>query len=188
MSDVRLSNASPTVERVDARQPENVRPPVCRNLFGTPDREENRRILTDSIQDGVAAFMETYNFDPVNDRPLSPGSYDWQEDQDPPEFYLRAPHGTQQVAEGRSEEHSDRQPARNGSRKRRSGDLGDLPWAPGAFYSGLAARRTTDKRFLLDLLYTFTVYTKPICVYFVFARFLLRRESEQKVSNRRRPR
>ncbi|XP_026182631.1 cyclin-dependent kinase inhibitor 1Ba [Mastacembelus armatus] len=124
MSDVRLSNASPTVERVDARQPENVRPPVCRNLFGTPDREENRRILTDSIQDGVAAFMETYNFDPVNDRPLSPGSYDWQEDQDPPEFYLRAPHGTQQVAEGRSEEHSDRQPARNGSRKRRSGDLG----------------------------------------------------------------
>ncbi|KAM9846190.1 uncharacterized protein ACBR49_011153 [Aulostomus maculatus] len=95
MSDVRLSNASPTVERVDARQPDNVRPPVSRNLFGTPDREEIRRYLTASIEADVQTFVEIYNFDPVHDRPLSPVHYDWQEDADAPEFYRRPPHGSQ---------------------------------------------------------------------------------------------
>lgn len=96
MSDVRLSNASPTLERgVDARPADALRPPVRRNLFGSrsPDRaEEIRRYLNASIQDDVRDFMEHYNFDPVNDRPLSPRNYEWEEDQDAAEFYRRPPH------------------------------------------------------------------------------------------------
>ncbi|XP_068572961.1 cyclin-dependent kinase inhibitor 1B-like [Cebidichthys violaceus] len=120
MSEVRLSNASPTVERVDARQPDSARPSVRRNLFGKPDPEEIRSYLTTSIQQDVRGFTETYNFDPVNDRPLSPRNYDWQEDRDAPEFYVRPPHG-------RQEEKSDRQsaqPDRHGLRKRGSGASG----------------------------------------------------------------
>ncbi|XP_044041588.1 cyclin-dependent kinase inhibitor 1B-like [Siniperca chuatsi] len=138
MSDVRLSNASPTLERVDARQPDNVRPPVNRNLFGRPDPEEIRRNLAESIQENVQGFMEEYNFDPVNDIPLSPRRFNWQEDSDAPEFYHRPPHGRQrpqrdedlpgdnnrQDAEGSSGRQSDRQPDRKGSRKRRSGAIG----------------------------------------------------------------
>ncbi|XP_067345764.1 cyclin-dependent kinase inhibitor 1B-like [Channa argus] len=138
MSDVRLSNASPTLERVDARQPDNVRPPVCRNLFGTPDREEIRRYVTTSLQEDVQAFTERYNFDPVDERPLTPRNYEWQEDGDAPEFYRRPPHGNQrperdvdlsdessrQDAAERHERQSDRQPDKGGSRKRRSEVLG----------------------------------------------------------------
>lgn len=139
MSDVRLSNASPTLERVDARQPDNVRPSVRRNLFGRPDREEIRRYVTASIQEEVQGFRERYNFDPVSDTPLATRNYDWQEDRDAPEFYRRQPHGSQpprreedppgennlQDAEERSERRSG-QPDRDGSRKRRSGDLPSL--------------------------------------------------------------
>ncbi|XP_035532405.1 cyclin-dependent kinase inhibitor 1B-like [Morone saxatilis] len=131
MSDVRLSNASPTVERVDARQPDNVRPPVSRNLFGSPDREELRRYFADSIEEGVRDFMDEYNFDPVNDRPLSPRNYEWQEERDPAEFFLRPPHGSQrpgeehrQDAEESGARRTGRQPERGGSRKRGSGASG----------------------------------------------------------------
>ncbi|XP_070848466.1 cyclin-dependent kinase inhibitor 1Ba [Chaetodon trifascialis] len=137
MSDVRLSNASPTLERVDARHPDNVRPPVRRNLFGSrsPDREEIRRYLAATIQEDVRDFMEEYNFDPVNDRPLTPRNYEWQEDSDAAEFYSRPPHGSQRDvdphgdnnrpgAEGSSERQPDRQPHRDGSRKRHPGASG----------------------------------------------------------------
>ncbi|KAF1372453.1 hypothetical protein PFLUV_G00265550 [Perca fluviatilis] len=135
MSDVRLSNASPTLERVDARQPDNVRPSVRRNLFGRPDPAEIQRNVTASIQEDVRSFTETYNFDPINETPLAPRNYDWQEDRNAPEFYVRPPHGSQrpqqrdqdfpgennrQDAETRCERQSD-QPHRDGSRKRRSG-------------------------------------------------------------------
>ncbi|XP_032360618.1 cyclin-dependent kinase inhibitor 1Ba [Etheostoma spectabile] len=137
MSDVRLSNASPTLERVDARQPDNVRPSVRRNLFGRPDPEEIQRNVTASIRENVRSFTETYNFDPVNDRPLAPRNYVWEEDHNAPEFYVRQPHRSQrpqrdedfrgdnnrQDAETRSELQSD-QPQRDGSRKRRSGTSG----------------------------------------------------------------
>uniref|UniRef100_A0A1A8FYT2 Cyclin-dependent kinase inhibitor 1B n=1 Tax=Nothobranchius korthausae TaxID=1143690 RepID=A0A1A8FYT2_9TELE len=132
MSDVRLSNASPTVERVDARQPENVRS-VCRALFGTPDREETRRYAASLQQESRLDFMERYNFDPVADRPLSPGNYEWEEDGDAPEFYRRPPHGSQRPraeADSPGENHrgsgeEDRRRTEsaqgsNGSRKRRS--------------------------------------------------------------------
>ncbi|XP_028253198.1 cyclin-dependent kinase inhibitor 1Ba [Parambassis ranga] len=140
MSDVRLSNASPTVERVDARQPDNVRPPVRRNLFGTPDPEEIRRCLQASVQGDVEAFEERYNYDPVNERPLSPRNYVWQEDRDAPEFYRRQPHRRQRPRaevdspesrlEGEEEEVQGGErraappPDRSASRKRHSADSG----------------------------------------------------------------
>ncbi|XP_019947725.1 cyclin-dependent kinase inhibitor 1B-like [Paralichthys olivaceus] len=135
MSDVRLSNASPTLERVDARQPDNLRPPVRRNLFGRPDREEIRRNLAVAVQEDVQAFRERYNFDPVEERPLEPRNYEWQEDCSPPEFYLRPPHGSQpprreeelpggDLRQERSETRPENQTATERPRKRRSGDLG----------------------------------------------------------------
>ncbi|XP_029969650.1 cyclin-dependent kinase inhibitor 1B-like [Salarias fasciatus] len=117
MSDVRLSNASPTLERVDARQADSFRPSVRRNLFGTPDPEEIRRYAAATLQEDVRGFRETYNFDPVEERPLSPRNYEWEEDRDPPEFYLRPPHGSQRDAAG---EEGDRREGRRASRKRRS--------------------------------------------------------------------
>ncbi|XP_069556314.1 cyclin-dependent kinase inhibitor 1B-like [Brachyistius frenatus] len=128
MSDVRLSNASPTLERVDARQPDNVRPTVRRNLFGTPDREDLRRYVTASGQEEAQSFTERYNFDPVSDRPLPAGNFNWEEDSDAPEFYRRPPHGSQRPQRqadlpddtNRQERQSDAQPGRNGSKKRRS--------------------------------------------------------------------
>ncbi|KAM8907811.1 cyclin-dependent kinase inhibitor 1Ba [Spinachia spinachia] len=125
MSEVRLSNASPTVERVDARQPDATRPSVCRNLFGSPDPGEIRRDVEASIRANVQAFTETYNFDPVAERPLSPRAYDWQEDRDPPEFYVRQPRHRSQPPRGDVQgERRAALPDRGGSRKRASGASG----------------------------------------------------------------
>ncbi|MEQ2170512.1 hypothetical protein GOODEAATRI_000918 [Goodea atripinnis] len=120
MSDVRLSNGSPTVERVDARQPDSARS-VRRVLFGTPDPEETRKQAEALQREAVEAFRETYNFDPVEDRPLPPGDYEWQEDEDAPEFYRRPPRGSQPPrgeAGENSPERRRRSAQTNGSRKR----------------------------------------------------------------------
>lgn len=137
MSDVGLSNASPTLERVDARQPDAARAPVRRALFGLPDRSEVRRYLNESIQESVREFREEYNFDPVDERPLTPRNYEWEEDDNAPDFYRRPPHGSpgarQRDADSSGEdsrasgaEEEARQPERDGSRKRRSGNSGDF--------------------------------------------------------------
>ncbi|XP_076007784.1 uncharacterized protein LOC143001837 [Genypterus blacodes] len=147
MSDVRLSNASPTLERVDARQPDNARPPVRRNLFGAPDREETRRYFRDAQEEERRVFAETYDFDPGSDRPLSPHNYSWELVSGAPEFYSRPahrrqrPHGNvdlrrgQQDAEDRNERCSVPEPDRNGSRKRPAG-------APGACASESQSKRS----------------------------------------------
>ncbi|CAN9508271.1 unnamed protein product [Ophioblennius macclurei] len=130
MSDVRLSNASPTVDRVDARQADNARPPVRRNLFGTPDREEIRRYMAATVQEGVQSFRETYNFDPIEERQDGVGNFQWVVAQNPPEFYLRPPHGRQRHAADahgdnrrqNAAEEADRQDDSKESRKRRSGN------------------------------------------------------------------
>lgn len=133
MSDVRLSNASPTLERVDARQPDSVTAPVRRNLFGSPDREEIRRYLTAAIQDDVQDFMEEYNFDPDSERPLTPRSYAWEQDHDAPEFYRRPPHRIERPRRDAgssgsgSLEADGSQRSRTRSRKRRSAESGDSP-------------------------------------------------------------
>lgn len=134
MSDVRLSNASPTLERVDARQQDNARPPVSRNLFGTPDPEEHQRYVRAVMQEAQRAFAERWDYDPVTDRPLSPRNYEWERVTDPPDYFVRQPHTRQRPREnedlhgdsspqdaGESNgRQPDPQPARLGSRKRPS--------------------------------------------------------------------
>lgn len=122
------------MERVDARQPDAARAPVRRALFGSPDREEVRRYLTESLRENVREFREEYNFDPVDERPLTPRNYEWEVDDDAPNFYRRPPHGShdgtrQRVSGGKDSEASGaeeetRQAVTDGSRKRRSGNLG----------------------------------------------------------------
>ncbi|XP_061524284.1 cyclin-dependent kinase inhibitor 1B-like [Phycodurus eques] len=123
MSDVRLSNASPPLERVDARQQDVVRPPVCRNLFGTPDREEIRARLTATLRDDVRSFADHYNFDLDGEGPLPGGDFKWTEDRDAPEFYSRPPHRRQEPRAEDSGEGS-RGQNRDSSNKRSSDATG----------------------------------------------------------------
>ncbi|XP_068611451.1 cyclin-dependent kinase inhibitor 1Ba isoform X2 [Brachionichthys hirsutus] len=115
MSDVRLSNASPTLERVDARQQDAARTSVRKNLFGSPDPQDVRRCLEGVIREGVRTFREEYNYDPVGEAPLPPGNYEWEAVSDAPEFFSRAPHGGGQRPRRGAEG-----PGREGSRKRGS--------------------------------------------------------------------
>ncbi|KAM9772609.1 cyclin-dependent kinase inhibitor 1Ba isoform X1 [Syngnathus typhle] len=89
MSDVRLSNASPPLERVDARQQDRLRPRVCRNLFGKPD--EVHANLTATLEDDTRRLVDHYNFDP-DQGPLPGGEFQWTVERDAPEFYSRPPH------------------------------------------------------------------------------------------------
>lgn len=127
------------MERVEARQQDSVRQ-VRRTLFGTPDPEETRRFLAEITQEGAQDFAQRYNFDPLTERPLPPGNYEWQKDDDAPEFYRRPPHGcrrprwddggSSQEDEGRT---GTRSPApslrRSGSRKRRADTSGEEGWS-----------------------------------------------------------
>ncbi|XP_027007633.1 cyclin-dependent kinase inhibitor 1Ba [Tachysurus fulvidraco] len=99
MSDVRLSNGSPPLERVDARPEAPSKPSVCRNLFGSPDPGEVRRAYLDELRDSEVAFREKYNYDFVKDTPLEPGRYEWEavDARDAPEVYSRPPRKTAPV-------------------------------------------------------------------------------------------
>uniref|UniRef100_A0A8C2XU35 Cyclin-dependent kinase inhibitor domain-containing protein n=1 Tax=Cyclopterus lumpus TaxID=8103 RepID=A0A8C2XU35_CYCLU len=130
MTGVALSNAP-----VEARQPDTARPSVRRNLFGRPDPEEVRSYAEASIREDVQGFTETYNFDPVADRPLSSAQLRLQEDRDAPEFYVRPPHGRLRPRRddgndrrdaGERSERQAAQPNRGGSRKRGSGASGNF--------------------------------------------------------------
>ncbi|KAG9337325.1 hypothetical protein AGOR_G00251490 [Albula goreensis] len=91
MSNVRLSNGSPTLERVEVRLSDNPKPSFCRNLFGSVDHEELRRDLKGHLQEMEQASSAKYNFDFENHKPLPSGRYDWQlvDSKDLPEFYSR---------------------------------------------------------------------------------------------------
>ncbi|XP_006633787.3 cyclin dependent kinase inhibitor 1Bb [Lepisosteus oculatus] len=91
MSNVRLSNGSPTLERMDARPSDHPKPSACRNLFGLVDHEELRRDLKGHLQEMEEASKATYNFDFANHKPLSPGRYVWEivEDTEVPRFYTK---------------------------------------------------------------------------------------------------
>ncbi|XP_037098449.1 cyclin-dependent kinase inhibitor 1Ba isoform X3 [Syngnathus acus] len=91
MSDVRLSNASPPLERVDARQQDRPRPRVCRNLYGKPD--EVHAHLTATLEDDKRRLVDQYNFDP-DQGPLPGGNFQWTEDREAPDFYSRPPHSS----------------------------------------------------------------------------------------------
>ncbi|CAL8319901.1 unnamed protein product [Lota lota] len=139
MSDVRLSNASPTLERGvgvgDARPAEPAKPSVCRNLFGNFDRdgfEKDRRATMRTVQ---RAFVERWDYDPVADHPLSSRGHEWEAVESPPEFYVRPAHkrprahgkvdptgGDHRPEPGEDERPPNREPVQ-GSRKRRARPL-----------------------------------------------------------------
>ncbi|XP_073694931.1 cyclin-dependent kinase inhibitor 1Ba [Garra rufa] len=102
MSKVRVSNGSPTLERVDARQADHARLPVCRNLFGSVDREEFKRDVREQMLEIEKASKEKWNYDFAKNEPLAPGDYEWQEvdAKEVPEFYTRPPHVKRDTSSG----------------------------------------------------------------------------------------
>ena len=92
MSNVRVSNGSPSLERMDARQAEYPKPSACRNLFGPVNHEELTRDLEKHCRDMEEASQRKWNFDFQNHKPLE-GKYEWQEVEKGslPEFYYRPP-------------------------------------------------------------------------------------------------
>lgn len=92
MSNVRVSNGSPSLERMDARQTEHPKPSACRNLFGPVNHEELTRDLEKHCRDMEEASQRKWNFDFQNHKPLE-GRYEWQEVErgSLPEFYYRPP-------------------------------------------------------------------------------------------------
>ncbi|XP_066525023.1 cyclin dependent kinase inhibitor 1Bb [Hoplias malabaricus] len=128
MSNVRLSNGSPTLERMEARLTEQPKPSACRSLFGPVDHEELRRELKGHLRAMEGASMESWNFDFSSFRPLAPGRYLWTEVDaaDLPIFYSSTTaksldvNGNHERIVERSECHSDRRepPLPKNQRKR----------------------------------------------------------------------
>ncbi|XP_015726506.1 cyclin-dependent kinase inhibitor 1B [Coturnix japonica] len=77
MSNVRISNGSPTLERMEARQSEYPKPSACRNLFGPINHEELNRDLKKHRKEMEEACQRKWNFDFQNHKPLE-GRYEWQ--------------------------------------------------------------------------------------------------------------
>lgn len=92
MTHVRVSNGSPSLERMDARPAEYPKPSACRNLFGPVNHDELSRDLEKHCRDLEEASQRKWNFDFQNHQPLE-GKYEWQEvDKGSlPEFYYRPP-------------------------------------------------------------------------------------------------
>ncbi|XP_020641449.1 cyclin-dependent kinase inhibitor 1B [Pogona vitticeps] len=92
MSHVRISNGSPTLERMEARQADYPKPSACRNLFGPVDHEELARELQKHSRDLEEASRRKWNFDFHRHQPLE-GRYEWQAvaKEALPDFYSRPP-------------------------------------------------------------------------------------------------
>jgi len=93
MSDVRLSNGSPTVERTDSRVSDHPKPSACRSLFGSVDHEELRRDLKGHLREMEEAASAKWSFDFANHTPLAHGRLQWElvDCRDIPHFYNKQP-------------------------------------------------------------------------------------------------
>ncbi|XP_040894502.1 cyclin-dependent kinase inhibitor 1Bb [Toxotes jaculatrix] len=91
MSDVRLSNGSPTLERTDARVSDHPKPSACRNLFGSVDHEELKRDLNGHLREMQETASAEWGFDFANHKPLANGRLKWEivDCKDVPDFYSR---------------------------------------------------------------------------------------------------
>ncbi|XP_076861091.1 cyclin-dependent kinase inhibitor 1Ba [Brachyhypopomus gauderio] len=108
MSNVRLSNGSPPLERVDARLADHTKPPVCRNLFGSVDPDAFKRDCLEHLQEVEKVSTEKWNFDFSRHEPLSPGKYEWEEVDGKvlPDFYTRPPHNVRRATSAGSVDHN----------------------------------------------------------------------------------
>ncbi|CAG5957728.1 unnamed protein product [Menidia menidia] len=93
MSDVRLSNGSPTLERTDPRLPEHPKPSACKSLFGPVDHEELKKDFNAHLRELEEAAAARWDFDFANDQPLANGRLQWElvEHSSVPDFYSRPP-------------------------------------------------------------------------------------------------
>ncbi|XP_033491169.2 cyclin dependent kinase inhibitor 1Bb [Epinephelus lanceolatus] len=93
MSDVRLSNGSPTLERTDSRVSEHPKPSACRNLFGSVDHEELKRDLKGHLREMEEAASAKWDFDFASHTPLAHGRLEWElvDCRNVPSFYNRQP-------------------------------------------------------------------------------------------------
>lgn len=91
MSEVRLSNGSPTLERTDPRVPDHPKPSACRNLFGSVDHEELKRDLKGHLREIEAVASEKWSFDFANNIPLPNARISWElvDSRTVPDFYTR---------------------------------------------------------------------------------------------------
>ncbi|KAF3688577.1 Cyclin-dependent kinase inhibitor 1B Cyclin-dependent kinase inhibitor p27 [Channa argus] len=91
MSDVRLSNGSPTLERTDPRVSDHPKPSACRSLFGSVDHEALRRDLKGHLREMEEAASAKWGFDFANHTPLANGRLDWElvDCRGVPDFYSR---------------------------------------------------------------------------------------------------
>ncbi|XP_076863161.1 cyclin dependent kinase inhibitor 1Bb [Brachyhypopomus gauderio] len=89
MSDVRLSNGSPTLGRMDARSSEQPKPSACRCLFGSVDHEELRKELKGHLKVMEEASSDTWDFNFSTFTPRPTGRYRWKavDSTDLPSFY-----------------------------------------------------------------------------------------------------
>ncbi|XP_028305806.1 cyclin dependent kinase inhibitor 1Bb [Gouania willdenowi] len=89
MSDVRLSNDSPTLGRTEPRVSEHPKPSACRNLFGSVDHDELKQDLKIHLRDLEQAASSKWGFDFGRHKPLSNGRLDWElvDCTEVPDFY-----------------------------------------------------------------------------------------------------
>lgn len=91
MSDVRLSNGSPTLERTDPRVSDHPKPSACRSLFGTVDHEELKKDLKGHLREMEETASAKWGFDFANHTPLANDRLQWElvDSKDVPDFYYR---------------------------------------------------------------------------------------------------
>ncbi|XP_060891832.1 cyclin dependent kinase inhibitor 1Bb [Labrus mixtus] len=94
MSDVRLSNGSPTLERTEPRVSDPPQASLCRSLFGPVDHQELKRDLKRHLREMEEGDSARWGFDFANHTPLSnTGRFEWElvDCKDVPSFYNRQP-------------------------------------------------------------------------------------------------
>ncbi|XP_054475737.1 cyclin-dependent kinase inhibitor 1Bb [Anoplopoma fimbria] len=93
MSDVRLSNGSPTLERTDSRVSDHPKPSACRSLFGSVDHEELKRDLKGHLREMEEAASAKWGFDFANHTPLANSRLEWElvDCRHVPDFYNKQP-------------------------------------------------------------------------------------------------
>ncbi|XP_035497685.2 cyclin-dependent kinase inhibitor 1Bb [Scophthalmus maximus] len=91
MSDVRLSNGSPTLERTDPRVSEHPKPSACRSLFGSVDHEELKRDLKGHLREMEETASAKWGFDFASHTPLVNDRLEWElvDCAGVPDFYRR---------------------------------------------------------------------------------------------------
>lgn len=95
MSNVRLSNGSPTLERMEARVSDQPKPSACRNLFGPVDHEELKKDFQRQLKAMEDASTDAWNFDFSSHTPRADGRFQWEamDIRSVPGFYSRSERG-----------------------------------------------------------------------------------------------